>query len=62
MMKKVNDFLAINLRKYFKSIREKQNFRKIAKSLYIFLTTPDEVDMCNQILLMIAYIAMTLRL
>ena len=44
MMKKVNDFLAINLRKYFKSIREKQNFRKIAKSLYIFLTTPDEVE------------------
>ena len=29
--------------KYFKSIREEQNLRKVAKSLYIFLTKPDEV-------------------
>ena len=29
---------------YFKSIKEEQNLRKVAKSLYIFLTTPDEVE------------------
>ena len=29
---------------YFKSIREEQNLRKVAKSLYIFLATPDEVE------------------
>ena len=40
---KVKDFIAINFSEYFKSIREKQNLRKVAKSLYIFLTTPDEV-------------------
>ena len=39
----VKDFLAINFREYFKSIREEQYLRKVAKSLYIFLTTPDEV-------------------
>ena len=39
----VKDFLAINLCEYFKSIREEQYLRKVAKSLYIFLTTPDEV-------------------
>ena len=40
----VKDFVAINFNEYFKSTREKQNLRKIAKSLYIFLTTPDEVE------------------
>ena len=40
----VNDFVAINFREYFKSIREEQNLRKVAKSLYIFLTTPDEAE------------------
>ena len=40
----VMDFLAINFNEYFKSIREEQNLRKVAKSLYIFLTTPDEVE------------------
>ena len=39
----VKDFLAINFGEYFKSIREEQYLRKVAKSLYIFLTTPDEV-------------------
>ena len=39
----VKDFVAINFRKYFKSTREEQNLRKV-KSLYIFLTTPDEVE------------------
>ena len=40
----VKDFVAINFSEYFKSIREKQNLRKVAKFLYIFLTTPDEVE------------------
>ena len=39
----VKDFPTISFNEYFKSIREEQNFRKVAKSLYIFLTTPDEV-------------------
>ena len=38
----VKDFVAINFSDYFKSIREEQDLRKSAKSLYIFLTTPDE--------------------
>ena len=29
---------------YIKSTREEQNLRKIAKLLYIVLTTPDEVE------------------
>ena len=48
----VKDFAAINFSKYFKYTREKlysklsedQNLRKLAKSLYIFLTTPDEEE------------------
>ena len=40
----VKDFFAINFIEYFKSINEEQNFRKAAKSLYIFLTKPDEVE------------------
>ena len=40
----VEDFVAINFSKCFKSIREEQNLRKVAKSLYIFLITPDEVE------------------
>ena len=48
----VKDFAAINFSKYFKYTREKlysklseeQNLRRLAKSLYIFLTTPDEVE------------------
>ena len=47
----VKDFVAVNFSGYFKSTREKlcsklneeQNLTKIAKSLYIFLTTPVEV-------------------
>ena len=38
------DFVAINFSEYFKSTREEQNLRKVARSLYIFLTTPDEVE------------------
>ena len=40
----VTGFVAINFSEYFKSIREEQNLRKVAKSLYIFLTTLDEVE------------------
>ena len=37
----VNDFVAIN---FSESIREERNLRKVAALLYIFLTTPDEVQ------------------
>ena len=40
----VKDFAAKNFSEHFQSIREEQNLRKIAKSLYIFLTIPDEVE------------------
>ena len=40
----VKDFVAINFSEYFKLIREEQNLRKVVKSLYIFLTMPDEVE------------------
>ena len=40
----VKDFVAINFSEYFKSTREELNLRKVAKSLYIFPTTADEVE------------------
>ena len=40
----VKDFVAINFSDYFKCIREVQNLRKFAKSLYIFLEIPNEVE------------------
>ena len=40
----VKDFVAINCSDYFKSIREVQNLRKFAKSLYIFREIPNEVE------------------
>ena len=40
----VKDFLATNFSEYFKSVREKQNLRKFAKSLYSFLTKLYEVE------------------
>ena len=48
----VKDFVAIIFSEDFKSTREKlyskvseeQSLRKVAKSLYIFLTIPDEVE------------------
>ena len=48
----IKDFVVINFSEYFKSTKEKlypklseeQNLRKVARSLYIFLTTPDEVE------------------
>ena len=38
----VKNFVAINYSEYFKSVKEEQNLRKVVKSLYIFLVTPDE--------------------
>ena len=40
----IKDSLAISCGEHFESIREEQNLRKISKFLYIFLTTPDEVQ------------------
>ena len=40
----VKDFTAINFSEYSKSIAEEQSLRKVAKSLYIFLAIPDEVQ------------------
>ena len=61
----VKDFVAINFSECVKPMREKQNLRKDVKLLYIFLATPDKVEktcaMCNQILLIIVYIAIMLR-
>ena len=67
---KVKDFIPINFSEYFKSTREKlcsklseeQNLRKVSILLYFFLTTPVKYkNMCNQILLIIVYIAIMLR-
>ena len=44
----VKDFVAINFSEYFRSIREEKNLRKVAKLLYIFLTTLDKVERCVQ--------------
>ena len=45
---------------YFKCLREEQNLRKVTKSHYVFLTTPDEVEnMCNQNIPIIVYISVT---
>ena len=46
------DFVVINFGEYFKSMKEKlcsklneeHNFRKVVESLYVFLTTTDEVE------------------
>ena len=71
----VKDFAAINFSEYSKSSRgnelsEKQNLRKVAKWLYIFLITIDEVEIqsisyslswCNHIHLIILYITMILN-
>ena len=40
----VKDFVVINFSEYFKSTSEEQNLREFAKSLYIFLATPDEMQ------------------
>ena len=41
---KVKDFVSINFNEDFKSIREEFNLRKVAKLLYIFLKTHNEVE------------------
>ena len=38
----VKDFAVIN---FSESIKEERNLRKVAKSLYLFLATPDEVQL-----------------
>ena len=40
----VKHFVPKNFSEYFKSIREEQDLRKVAKLLYIFQTRPDEVE------------------
>ena len=40
----VKSFVAINFGEFFKFIREEQNLTKVAKSLYILLTTPNEAE------------------
>ena len=48
----MKDFVVINSGEYFKSTKEKlysklsrkQNLRKVVESLYIFATTPNEVE------------------
>ena len=40
----VKDFVVINVSEYFKSLREEQNLRKVAKFLYIFLITSDKIE------------------
>ena len=54
----VKDFAVINFSEFFKSTREKlyskqieeQNFKKVAESLYIFLTTADEEERYGKIM------------
>ena len=40
----MKDFVAFNFSECFKSIREEQNLRNVAKLLYIFLTAPEEIE------------------
>ena len=40
----VKEFAAIKFSEYFKTKKEEKNPRKVAKSYYIFLTTPEELD------------------
>ena len=44
----VVDSAAINFSEYFKSIKEDQNLRKVAKLLYIFLTKLHKVEKYKQ--------------
>ena len=55
---RVNDFVSIIFNEYFKSTKEKlfsklsekQNLKKASKSLYVFLTTLDEVEKYGKIM------------
>ena len=42
--KEMKDFVALNFSESYKSKREIENVRKVAKLLYIFLTAPDKVE------------------
>ena len=42
--KEVKEFVSLN---FSESISEEQNLRKVAKLLYFFLTTPDEVQLSS---------------
>ena len=58
----VKNFVEINFCEYLNFIKKEQSLRKVARSLCIFLTIPDEVEnICNQILLIIVYITIMLR-
>ena len=54
----MTDFMIIYFGEYSKSKREKlysklseeQNLRKVAESLYVFLTMPDEVEKCIEMM------------
>ena len=46
--REVVDSAAINFSEYFKSIKEDQNLRKVAKLLYIFLTKLHKVEKYTQ--------------
>ena len=54
----VKDIVAINFSKQFKSTKEKlhsklneqQNLRRVAKSIYVILAKPDEVEKYAQIM------------
>ena len=58
-----NDFVAINFSDFFESRSEELNLRKGVKSLYIFLTTSDEIEnhFQSQIIQIILYIVIMLR-
>ena len=44
----VKDFVVMHFSEYFKSIREKQNLRKIAQSFYICTTTFGQLEKYEQ--------------
>ena len=46
----VKKIVAINFSECFKCITEEQNLRKVAKSPYVFLTTPDNFILTKSLL------------
>ena len=58
----MQDFIVINFSEYYNSIKEEQNLSKVAKSLYVFLATPDEREKSVQSnCSVIVYITIMLR-
>ena len=45
----MKELVTINFSEYFRYIREEQNLRKAAKLLYVFLTTPNKVEIYVQL-------------